>query len=307
MSFYPACFRVAIPYLLASLAYHKDYLKTKLHARHPLFHQPIWTTGMLNRLHSRVTLNGTNMKATGVPPHIMIQSQICEVKENVTALRDVLVDVIMKLPKDVTTELLTHFQINGATPISSQQFNDFVSQLESTLNSRDANIIQQLRSFRRELESTQNEPEQNNNQVQSRSWTWGGKIRKVPEDFIFPTGNLKLISDLWWEGYPERGICPLRFLTNHDLEKKNKQVYLSKARRVIETIVSYIPNETSQTLSTKTTTERNKLFQDGLILFYKSLSPNESEDDLKSKVRLDINSYVTYYDKILKSTARPST
>jgi hypothetical protein len=36
-TFYPECFRVAIPYLLASLAYHRTWLKNDLPKSHPLF------------------------------------------------------------------------------------------------------------------------------------------------------------------------------------------------------------------------------------------------------------------------------
>lgn len=42
-SFYPDSFRVAIPYLLASLIYHIDWLRNKLNPNHPIFMQRVFT------------------------------------------------------------------------------------------------------------------------------------------------------------------------------------------------------------------------------------------------------------------------
>ncbi len=39
LTFYPTAFRVALPYLLASLSFHKDWLKKTLFPSHPLFQQ----------------------------------------------------------------------------------------------------------------------------------------------------------------------------------------------------------------------------------------------------------------------------
>jgi hypothetical protein len=55
-SFYPLNFREVIPYLLASLVHHRDYLDDLRirHPRHPLFLQRVWTTGILSRLKDMV-------------------------------------------------------------------------------------------------------------------------------------------------------------------------------------------------------------------------------------------------------------
>ena len=79
-SFYPENFRVALPCLLASLAYHHDWLLETLLPNHPLFFQRIWTSGILQRLRPKV-LTGvfhndvSRMNATGVPPYVNLANR----------------------------------------------------------------------------------------------------------------------------------------------------------------------------------------------------------------------------------------
>jgi hypothetical protein len=53
-TFYPTEFRAAIPFLLASLVYHCDYLGTTLPRHHPFFLTRVWTEGVLLRLKPKV-------------------------------------------------------------------------------------------------------------------------------------------------------------------------------------------------------------------------------------------------------------
>jgi hypothetical protein len=85
---YPECFRVAIPYLLASLVYHSEWLQSTLPAQHPLFLQRVWTSGIISRLKSKVHLGrvfnqATGMKSTGIPPSVVILGEFSELKARV--------------------------------------------------------------------------------------------------------------------------------------------------------------------------------------------------------------------------------
>lgn len=84
--FYPMSFREFIPYLLASLVHHRQYLRELQigHPRHPLFLQYVWTSGILEKVKDSLgagcNRNPTSkMFSTGVPPHLVlaIESQKC--------------------------------------------------------------------------------------------------------------------------------------------------------------------------------------------------------------------------------------
>ncbi|ETV82806.1 hypothetical protein H257_04587 [Aphanomyces astaci] len=72
-TFYSPSFRSAIPFLLASLVHHHDWLNRTLHPSHPLFLSPAWVSGILTALLPNVYVGNlhnpaTNMVATGIPP-----------------------------------------------------------------------------------------------------------------------------------------------------------------------------------------------------------------------------------------------
>ena len=132
-SFYPLNFREVIPYMLASLVHHRDYLDDLRirHPRHPLFLQRVWTTGILSRLKDMV-VTGCNrnpvskMFATGFPPHLVLANRIVELENRVNSL-DVNVreeitvgnidikNVLRGLPEAIEDNMLSNFRIDGVT------------------------------------------------------------------------------------------------------------------------------------------------------------------------------------------------
>jgi hypothetical protein len=81
-SSYTESFRRCLPYLLASLLYHHNYLRTNLSASHPIFHARVFIRNqLLERLKAGfIMVNGfwtdCGMKATGIPQHIAITKQM---------------------------------------------------------------------------------------------------------------------------------------------------------------------------------------------------------------------------------------
>ena len=77
---------MALPCLLASLAYHHDWLLETLLPNHPLFFQRIWTSGILQRLRPKV-LTGvfhndvSRMNATGVPPYVNLANRFSSLEK----------------------------------------------------------------------------------------------------------------------------------------------------------------------------------------------------------------------------------
>jgi len=53
-TFYSVVFRVAIPFLLASIVFHQDWIKGNFPESHHLFYSRLFTSGIVQRLRSKV-------------------------------------------------------------------------------------------------------------------------------------------------------------------------------------------------------------------------------------------------------------
>ena len=83
---YPAGFQMCLPYFLATLVQHYDWIMQRnldnelinISVHHPIFQSRVFTSGIIPRLWSMVMTNNINgrcdvttgMTASGVPPHI---------------------------------------------------------------------------------------------------------------------------------------------------------------------------------------------------------------------------------------------
>lgn len=117
-TFYPSSFRQVIPFLLASLSFHRDWLKANLHAQHNLFNQPVWTSGILDRVASKVlTGNGRNTEsglcATGIPPHILLANEIVKVRHDMNSMKSEIFTKLNDLPNELKATMLQNFNIAG--------------------------------------------------------------------------------------------------------------------------------------------------------------------------------------------------
>jgi hypothetical protein len=280
-----------MPYLLACLIQHREWLKQNLHQNHPLFRQRVWTSGIMSTVEGRI-LSGvearkkSKMKATGIPPHVTIQSKLKDVEHSITLLQQKVQELLGKLPNELTQEMLSHFQINGAVPITSQQFTTMIEQLETRLKERDAILLRQVQT----PQVTVNEsPASGSN----RLWTWGGGLHPVPEGFEFPTANLNTLWHLWFGGIPAQQIGPLKSLKCTDLKKKDKS-RLAKARQVIEKLVAQLPAANRTGLTSLTAASRDQLYEQAFRSFFEVICGGQS---MASRNYGD-HSYLTWYDKI---------
>ena len=80
--FYPQSFKLVIPYLVAQVIHHSDWLSVHLCPHHPLRTSRFWTSGLYVSLRSSILppcnmhCSVTNMSATGVPPHIQVMHEM---------------------------------------------------------------------------------------------------------------------------------------------------------------------------------------------------------------------------------------
>lgn len=295
--FYPDSFRQVLPYLLASIVYHRKWLVENLHANHPLFQTSVWRDGIPERLagdvlcgYGRNTQSG--MMATGIPSTVLLAQEFRDFKGEFVAFKDDLYDRINTLPTQIKECILENFQVNGAVQLT-------VSQVETMLGPiRDALLENNRLAREQHNQSTVAEANHSNN----GNWTWNGQLHPVPKDFRFPKTNLRCMWENWWEGNASKNYQPLKQLKCFDLAAKSDRQLLSKARYVMKTLISFATNPEHRSFNAVTRMSRadqhalfNQCFESVIRTRYPA-----SGDEIFDKWSVGQISYLTMYD-VMKS------
>jgi hypothetical protein len=231
----PATFKRAVPYLLASICYHEHWLKSNLAEGHPLFSTYLFTSGAVNYLKSRV-LTGCNrctatpMIATGIPPHLAMTNELTAVVRQTEALKTVLLSKCDELPTQLVDKLLSKFTINGAIPVT---MDDFKTLLTAAVNEMRAEVRDALPDRVRASAPQAHADASGDSRFQL--WMWGGKLRPVPEGWQLPSTDAMATWRLWYFGNVSERIRPLRHLHKSDLVSKDVSRW-SKTHTVMEEI-----------------------------------------------------------------------
>lgn len=135
-TFFPGNFKPVLPFLVASLAYHLDFLRENLPANHLFRHSRLWLSNKLTVWKPHVlTGNGHNnaskLSATGIPPHVLLANELVKTKKELSEFRALILDKIEKLPEEVKIVMLDNFRIDGVVPLTPGQIHSMFSDLES--------------------------------------------------------------------------------------------------------------------------------------------------------------------------------
>lgn len=176
-------FKSVIPFLLASLVFHRDWLEKTLHSSHPLKSSRVWTTGILTELKDQV-LTGvyqhptSGLKATGIPPYLLLAHKIEEVCSSVSGLETRMCERFDSLPDALKSSLLNHFSVDGVVPLTEDSvrriINEAIMNITAVNRAHSEPSISSQTSTAREADS------------EWQLFSWGGGMRRVPHDFSFP-------------------------------------------------------------------------------------------------------------------------
>jgi hypothetical protein len=131
---YPNSFKPVMRMLLASVIYHEKYIRDSLPS-HPVLQTPLFTSAtLIPSLRDKVaagtfTNNRTGMKATGIPPQVLLAERLAHVESTLEGHKVEVITRIDSLPARIRDELLNSLQINGAVPITRDQVVSLVEQL----------------------------------------------------------------------------------------------------------------------------------------------------------------------------------
>jgi hypothetical protein len=236
-SMLPDTFKQALPYLLASICYHEEWLRTVLRSNHPLFFTALFASGTINTLKPHVLAGcnrclATGLHATGIPPHLVLSNELLGMASHTKSLKEELLLKCKELPTDLTNVLLSKFTINGAIPLTLEEVKNLLSSAVAELRTQ---IQETHPQIPQPVSHSHVDP---NLDPRFHVWTWGEQLHMVPEGWIFPHCNVLDMWKLWFFGHEAAHIRPLRFLKKNDLiPKNNSQITLwSKTGGVMKAI-----------------------------------------------------------------------
>lgn len=233
----PETFKRALPYLLASICYHEDWLRAALSARHPLFATHLFASGTVATLKTHITTGrnrcaSTGMLATGIPPHLVLSNDMTDVAKQTVQLKDEILNKCKELPAELVTVLMNRFSINGALPVTlddmQRMLGTVITQMRAEL--RDALPIATSQP------TALSAPLDTDADSRFQLWMWKGALHMVPEGWQFPSTNVKATWHLWHFGHVQDRVRPLRRLRKADMQGSANHTLWSKTNGVMRRI-----------------------------------------------------------------------
>lgn len=317
-----------LPYLCASLAYHADWLSANLHRRHPLFRTYIWTSGFLDNAKQHVILGNhrcevTNVRASGIPPFMMVARQIYDMGEKMLELTQTVEknnqaamarfnEVVATLPKALGDYVLSHCEVGGAVPVSADLMVAMFADMRTSLSNELRSMINDVTGLANSTPQAQTnltvqEPAVPTSiEIEGHVWqifVWGNKFRPVPSDFTFASMSTKVFWDHWFFGNISTGIRPYKWLQKGDLPLSKDQTKLTKGRVVVGNIIQRAESlgglpHGNKNISLLTMVEANGVFSLGFNNIVQQLEHGHPADGSSFR-RYGEMAYTTVY-KLLK-------
>jgi len=251
---FPKCFQPIVPFLLASLIYHWKYLLKSFGPGNSLFNQPFSTrifetnlgVGTIFQLFRDRILLGKNycedtkLQATGIPDHLSIAHEVKNLvdcvrrfeDEALPELKNAIISKIEEVPENVKSIIMENFTIEGVVPVNMSDIQRVISEAKAEILSKVSHI---------EINTAL--PQEDTVAITSTHrfdyFTWGGKIRMIPRNFIFPNSTVKTMWDLWFHGNEKEKIQPYKNLVQNikDLEQKTTRNKVHRTNKVMMTLL----------------------------------------------------------------------
>lgn len=288
---YPTKFTVVIPFLLASVVYHRQYLRETLHSEHKLFKSRFWMNGYQDSLSSSVVTGineckHTSMFATGIPKNIMIATEVRQLGYKLQNYNESLTDTLKDIPINTADEILSKCEVKGAVPVTKDD-------LTRTLKQVLAEYIPTL--ITNNTNSSSTEPPNNDSVPDTvfSLYNWSdGSMHPVPEHFKFPNNiNTKTLFELWYRGNVEAKIGPYKSIQSRDLEYSKDHINLCRANKLMKWLTQNAINnnriDNVKNFKTIGHQEFDTIFSNCFSDLCASIAPQ------KDIVKLQSNSYVT--------------
>ena len=165
-------------------------------------------------------------------------------------------------------------------------------------------LLETLQASRNPPESTRSteptSPIRDTAQETHLTWTYGGKLHRVPQDFRFQTKiSLQVMFQLWHEGIRSQRIGPFKHFGGHDVHKDDRR-HLSEAKALVTEITKHLPPDFRDLPSSG----RDSAFQVAFEAMANSFIESDNQSGPKRKPQSD-TSYTTLYTKFYLTSKKP--
>jgi hypothetical protein len=248
----PSGFRAILPYLLASLLYHEEFLRAELSENHPIFRSRIFTQcETLPQLRPMIRLGvgrcpHTGMQATGIPPHLAISAKVNDLIAKIEALEAKVNEqreyMETTLPKNLSTQVVDdlrqNFEVTGVLPVTLKDFQALMTNVTHAINNQHDQFHEIMEKRLKEVERLARGEKQAGPSPDGE-WLWAQyqwadcSTHMVPEGWRLPTQvPVKAAYDWWFHGDKATGIQPYCNLKRADISSADV-MRLTRMRRVI--------------------------------------------------------------------------
>ena len=208
----PKAMEAVLVQCLASLTFHRDFLRRNLVPEHPLFKSVLFTQRIVDELAHKVALSFANdtITPTGIPPHVSIQRELVEVKK-----------IVVEIPTRVRAAIAEEFE-QRAVDSGSITRNTLEQMLESMMVRLQNSLVPQ------EPVAVAGNAEAPAQGGRFQTWMVDGQLRRVPENFNFDTTlPTQTMFQLYCLGDRNSHIGPYRNLDSTDLPDQRQKKRLS--------------------------------------------------------------------------------
>jgi hypothetical protein len=234
----PSGFRATLPFLLASLIHHEDFLRRELPPNNPIFRSRVFTQNeSLAALRPLIKLGVgrcpyTGMQATGIPPHLAISGKIEELMKKIEKIEDVLKaqNVYMKevLPSKVSDHVVDdirqNFQVTGVMPVTLKDIQGLLADVKIAMDNQYTMMTEFVEKKLEEQAASQSNRAHSRTSVNGQ-WNWAeyqwsadNNVHMVPEGWRLPVQvPVKAAYDWWYHGDKATSIRPYCNLTKNDI------------------------------------------------------------------------------------------
>jgi hypothetical protein len=245
----PAGFKECIPYFLASIVYHHEFLEMKLDKNHPLFKTTVYArrfivdtntpTTLIQYLSGKVVTGvmscpHTQMIATGVPPHLSLLAGMAKLEAAIDKMSTELSAKLNAIPDEVKRTIMDNFVVEGVTPFTREDFLAFSQTLRDEVRA----IIGQNNTTTGSVVPDNGGGAANGSRPAASDWgmwTYANKIHFCPPNWEFPTTTMQTMWNLWFFGDQTANIRPYRWIKRYSVKKQSRY---DEAKKCIDKMIT---------------------------------------------------------------------
>ena len=269
---YPQQFKRVVPYLLASICYHWDWIVATFPENHFIFNIRFVASDKMATLkplvHAGIILNkNTGMMATGVPFHVSLKHQQSLMQNKLDGLQQLVTDnnelvrsyVSEEIEKNndvIVNKILQRVDVHGAVAVTQQDLVTSLSEFQQQLIGNLERFQQQVRQdFLNRAQHVHDDivlDEDNNvvdavdneNNIWWTHYNYGGNaFNPIPENYELQAGcNTVTWFYLWFFGNKHQMIRPFYMIEGKQFPRKEDRSKFSKGKMVMEYLCNTILN-----------------------------------------------------------------